>query len=225
MPVHDLESFQCLISLIGGWLFARFPEVVVWNLRNLAKLRLIRRELVADASRLGEHPGRCHTKVTNALARTRAFLLAISEDAPTFGSLLCINQQDCSDPLPDVLYRCSHSLLQLLPAASLITEASFRRLASYSRKCARGFAYLFTLLYRPSAYIQPKLQSPPRSSVRSSEFVLEQTMNVACRCTVAESQDGLFYLARPTAWEHCGRICPTRQDHQSVWCSDSCLVL
>ncbi len=225
MPVHDLESCQCLISLIGGWLLARLPEVVVWNLRTLAKLRLIRRKRVADASRLGEHPGRCHTKFTNGLARTRAALLAIIEEAPTFGSLSCINQQGCSDPLSDVLCRCSHSLLQLLPAASLITEASFRQLASFSRKCARGFAYLFTLLYRPSAYIQPKLQSPPRSSVRSSEFVLEQTMNVGCRCTVAGWKNGLFYQARPPAWEHCGGICPTRQDHQSVWCSDSCLVL
>ena len=200
------------------------PESVLCNLGNLPKLQLIRRERVADASRLGEHPGRCHTKVTNALARTRPALLAIIEDAPAFGSLSCINQQDCSDPLPDVLCRCSHSLLQLLPTASLITEASFRRLANYFRKCARGFAYLFTLLYRPSAYIQPKLQSPPRSLVRSS-VVLEQTMNVSCRCTVEESQDGLFYQARPTPWEHCGGICPTRQDRQSVWCSDSCLVL
>jgi len=225
MLVHDLESFQCLISLIGGCLLACLPEFFVWNLRNLPKLWLIRRERVADASRLGEHPGRCHTKVTNALARTRAALLTIIEDAPTFGSLSCTNQQDCSDPLSHVLCRCSHSLLQLLPAACLIMETSFRRLARYFRKYSRGFAYLSTLLYRPCANIQPTLQSPPRGSVRSSAFVLEQAMNVACRCTVAESKDGLFYRARPTPWEHCWGVCPTRQDHQSVCCSDSCLVL
>jgi hypothetical protein len=159
MLVHDLESIQCLSLLLGGLLLACLPEVFVWNFRNLPKLWLIRRERVADASRLGEHPGRRHTKVTNALARPRAALLAIIEDAPIFGSLPCTNQQDCSNPLSDVLCRCSHSLLQLLPAASLIVEASFRLLARYLRKFARGFAYLSTLLYRPSAYFQPKLQS------------------------------------------------------------------
>ena len=50
-------------------------------------------------------------------------------------------------------------------------------------------------------------------------------MNVVCHSTIAESKDGLFYQARPMPWEHCWGICPTRQGHQSMWCSDSFLVL